>query len=67
MLEMAVFVTLAFRRNASCAAEFQRMFNASYRVRRGTDWQRVYYALMEKHTRVSGLRPNPDYSRPAVI
>ena len=27
--------------------DFQRAFNGFYRVRRGADWQQVFYALLE--------------------
>ncbi len=34
-------------RNVSTDREFQKKFNAFYRVRRGGDWQKVFYGLLE--------------------
>lgn len=33
--------------NVAVNKDFQKLFNGFYRVRRGADWQRVYYALMQ--------------------
>jgi hypothetical protein len=35
------------RRNVFLSRDYQKAFNRFYRVRRGTDWQRVFYRLLE--------------------
>ncbi len=33
--------------------EFQKSFNGFYRVRRGTEWQKIYYTLFEKSRKIN--------------
>lgn len=37
-----------FLSNVSTNRDFQRKFNGFYRVRRNTDWQNIYYDIMER-------------------
>jgi hypothetical protein len=38
-----------WRLDVSTNRSFQRRFNAYYRVRRGAEWQKTFYGLLEKH------------------
>ena len=33
--------------NVAVNKDFQKLFNGFYRVRRGADWQKVYYELLQ--------------------
>ena len=48
-LEKYTWLQEHFRtREVTSDADFQRRFNGFYRVRRGPDWQRPFYALLER-------------------